>query len=382
MVVSRRIIRGDTTVVVESHAEVLFMPGGKVNNWHKRFTGQIREKTRSAAPKNKRPRWAHYGPPLKATIHSAKPAYWGNGRDRQRIYGAVGSNSPYALYVNDGTGVFGGNGPYRAKILPPWVRGGSSLYEHTWRPSGEGGRRVAPVMIQGQPGQRFFERGLALAFRHMRLRSYQVAGEPRISATAAGNNVWNSGMAGNTPVSNAFVMELALWRIWRDEAWDSGHLVGRNEGRMSEEERLARADYESKYGRQQREKMRRRDERGGLSKEEFIRQTKEADERRAREAREKIAADEERKRIGREKAEADKRKRQEEIARNKRDRAVAAAYQEAVKEAHEYANLMRKEYPDAHVLRADKAKVARVEWTDHSGDVWQMDFSASEYLED
>lgn len=387
MVVSRRIRRGDTTVVVESHAEVLFMPGGQVHAWHQRFTGQIREKTRKAAPANQRPRWSHYGKPLKATIHSAKPAYWGNGRDRQRIYGAVGSNSAYALYVNDGTGIHNGGGPYPAKILPPWTRGDSSLYEHTWRPGGPGSRRVSQVMIKGQKGQHFFERGLALAFRHMRMRSRQVAGEPRISAMATGNNVWNNGVPGNTPVSGSFLAQLQEWRAWRDEAWGRGELVGRNAdgtayGRLTQEERLANADYNSRYGRKKREDMRRVAERGGLSLEEFLRVTKEAADKRAREQREALEAEEERRRLGREKAEADARELAERIARNARDRAVANAYQTALREAWEYSRVVGQEYPNIRVRPSPKNKFVRVEWVDHDGDTWYMDFSASEYMEE
>jgi len=231
MGVVRRIQRRNTTVTVEAHAEILFMPGGSVNTWANRFTGRIRSKTIQEAPANKRPRWAHYGKPLKSTIVSARPRFWGNGGDKQRVYAAVGSSAPYALYVDQGTGVFGGNGPYEAKILPPWTRGGGSLYERTWRPGGPGTKRVAPVMIQGQPGQHYFDKGLAAAFRSMRMRSAQLPGEggPRITDALGTmpDSLLNS--IGNTPVNPAFIGQLNEWRAWRDEAWANGGRLG--EGR-------------------------------------------------------------------------------------------------------------------------------------------------------
>lgn len=234
MPVVRRIKNRGATITVEAHAEVLFMPGGDVYNWTNRFTGRIRSKTIQAAPTNKRPRWNHYGKPLKQTIVSARPRFWGNGRDKQRVYAAVGSTAPHSYFVDQGTGVFGGNGPYEAKILPPWQRGGASLYERTWRPTGPGGRRVAPVMIKGQKGQFFFDRGLAAAFRSMRMRSVQLPGEggPKITEALASvpSGLENFTGSGNTSANPAFVGQLNEWRKWRDQAWSEGKGLGRGGG--------------------------------------------------------------------------------------------------------------------------------------------------------
>src|SRR6478752_1757538 len=125
MPVVRRIRNRGANITVESHAEIMFMPGGQIHNWANRFTGRIRAATIAAAPTNSRPRWGHYGKPLKSTIVSARPRFWGNGRDKQRVYAAVGAKAPHAYFVDQGTGVFAGNGPYEAKILPPWQREGA-----------------------------------------------------------------------------------------------------------------------------------------------------------------------------------------------------------------------------------------------------------------
>lgn len=234
MPVVKRIKHRGATVTVEAHGEVMFMPGGDVHAWTNRFTGRIRAKTIQAAPDNKRPRWAHYGKPLKQTIVSARPRFWGNGRDKQRVYAAVGATAPHAYFVDQGTGIFGGNGPYEAKILPPWQPNSGSLYERSWRPGGPGTRRVAPVMIKGQKGQFFFDKGLAGAFRSMRMRSAQLPGDggPRITDALASipSGLENFSGSGNTSANPAFRGQLNEWRKWRDEAWSNREGLGRGGG--------------------------------------------------------------------------------------------------------------------------------------------------------
>lgn len=232
MAVVRRIQKRGASITVESHAEVLFMPGGSVNSWAARFTGRIKSRTIAAAPANKRPRWAHYGPPLKDTIISARPRFWGNGVDKQRVYAAVGSTAPYALYVDQGTGVYGGSGPYPAKILPPWTWGGASLYESTWKPGGPGGKTVPQVMIRGQRGQQFFAKGLAAAFRSMRMRSFALPGEggPKISEALSAVPTAITAKMHGTGATPAFIGQLGQWREWRDQAWERREGLGRGGG--------------------------------------------------------------------------------------------------------------------------------------------------------
>lgn len=229
MPVVRKIRNRGATITVESNAEVLFMPGGQVNNWANRFTGRIRSNTIAVAPTNKRPRWGHYGKPLKDTIVSARPRFWSNGGDRQRVYAAVGSTAPHAYYVDQGTGIYAGRGAYEAKVIPPW-QPVFDLYEHTWSPRGPGGRTVAPVMIRGQKGQQFFERGLALAFRSMRLRSYQVPGGPKIGPVMNAVPTGLDNFKGNTPADSAFKASLDQWRAQRDERWRRDGSLGPRAG--------------------------------------------------------------------------------------------------------------------------------------------------------
>lgn len=218
MAVVRRIRNRGATITVEANAEVEFMPGGSVHSWTNMFTGRIRAKTEAVTPRNKRPRWDHYGEPLRNTLVSARPRFWSNGGDRQRVYGAVGSTAPHAYYVDQGTGVYNGSGPYQAKILPPWQRGEGSLYEASWRAAGPQGRRARIVMIQGQKGQKFFEKGLGLAFRSMKLRAAQVGG-PRIGNVLNTIPTGLDNFKGNTPVSGTFELQLEKWRQWKSDAW-------------------------------------------------------------------------------------------------------------------------------------------------------------------
>lgn len=214
MVLVRRIHNRGANIVVEANGEVLFLPTGDVANWQRRFSARVREFSAMEAPVNKRPRWAHYGKPLKTTFTASTTLQPG----RMRAYSAVGSTAPHAYYVDQGTGIFNGSSPWKAKILPPTHRGGPNLYEHTWRPA-PGATRVGAVFIKGQKGQHFFDKGLKRGFESMRMRSFQVPGEGRI--TEALNSVPTGllGFLGNTAATPAFVAQLEEWRAWRDAAW-------------------------------------------------------------------------------------------------------------------------------------------------------------------
>lgn len=213
-------------VVVEIHGEALFAPGAMVPNWKRRLTARVRAATITAAPTNKRPRWGHYGKPLKSTFKASTRTRMTKGGGF--VYSAIGSTAPHAYYVDQGTGIFNGSGPYKAKILPPWTRGEGSLYEHTWRPTGPGGKTVAPVWIKGQKPKNFFDKGLKRGMASMRMRSFQVPGEG-VSGIRAGMNTFPEGLAnfkGNTAADGSFLASLDQWREWRDAAWarnDIGH---------------------------------------------------------------------------------------------------------------------------------------------------------------
>lgn len=226
----RRMRRRGVTITVEAHGEVLFAGTGDVGRWTNRFSQRVRSFTAQAAPSNKRPRWAHYGKPLKQTFRASTTYQPG----RMKVYAAVGSTAPYAAYPDQGTGIYGGSGPYQGKILPPWHVGSPSLYESTWRP-GPGQPPVGTITIKGQKGQFFFDKGLQRAFASMRMRSFQVPGDAQISAAtgsfpAALERVVTSGGS-----SAAFRASLTEWRSWRDDHFHSGRLLGKNGGRSSAE---------------------------------------------------------------------------------------------------------------------------------------------------
>lgn len=232
MVLVRRIRRRGANIVVEANGEVLFAPIGDVGRWTNRFSHRVLAATEQEAPTNKRPRWGHYGKPLKTTFKASTTYQPG----RMKVYAAVGSTAPHAYYVDQGTGIYAGNGPYEAKVLPPWHRGDPSLYESTWRPAGPGTRKVRPVMIKGQRGQGFFDKGLKRGFQSMRMRSFQVPADGKI--TQATNSIPTGllGFLGNTEASPAFRASLEEWRAWRDAAFSRGDLLGKHGGRGSAEE--------------------------------------------------------------------------------------------------------------------------------------------------
>lgn len=223
MVLVKTIHNRNANIVVEAHGEVLFAPSGEVGTWTRRFSRKVHGFAEGYAPTNKRPRWGHYGKPLKSTFTSSTRYQPG----RMKVYSAVGSTSPHAYYVDQGTGIFNGSGPYQAKILPPWSQGDASLYEHTWIPGGPPGQRVAPVMIKGQKGQGFFDKGLKRGFQFMRMRSFQVPDEGRISKAMGSFPTGLTNFFGNTAATPAFRASLAEWRSWRDAAYARSQALNR-----------------------------------------------------------------------------------------------------------------------------------------------------------
>jgi hypothetical protein len=353
MAVVRRIRNRGATVTVEANAEVLFMPGGSVHSWTNRFTGRIRSATIAEAPRNKRPRWSHYGKALHTTIVSARPRFWSNGGDRQRVYGAVGSTAPHAWYVDQGTGIYNGSMPYKAKILPPWQRGEGSLYEHTWRPTGPEGKRVKPVYIKGQKGQGFFDKGLRRAFQSMRMRSYQIASDPKIGAVLNSMPTGLENFKGNTPANAAFIAQLEEWREWRDEAWSRDYL-----GRRIRPEREPISPSQ----------QRRRDEAEALRRQRLAayRASVEAAERRKREAEARVRAEQERRKRGAEKAAEERRKREERDRKLREANALRAGNAAMRAQAEAFYAKIREIDPDATFSKAtlpDGVVVYRVTYT-------------------
>lgn len=214
MVLVSRVQKRGANIVVEAYGEVLFAATGPIGTWTRRFSNAVRTAAAAEAPINKRPRWGHYGKPLKSTFTASTTYQPG----RMRVYSAIGSTSPHAYYVDQGTGVHAGNAPYEAKILPPWERGSPTLYEAAWSPGGPGHRKVAPVFIKGQRGQFFMAAGLKRGFEIMRMRSFNEPHSPEISEAL---NSFPEGLlnfAGNTRDTPAFRASLEEWRSWRNAA--------------------------------------------------------------------------------------------------------------------------------------------------------------------
>jgi hypothetical protein len=219
---------------VEVHGETLFTQTGDVASWSRGFSRKVTRFTASAAPSNKRPRWSHYGLPLKRTFTSSTKASPGS----LKVHSAIGSTAPHAYYVDQGTGIYGGNGPYQAKILPPWARQSPSLYEHTFRvPENQGAKGepniawvpVGTITVKGQKGQQFFDKGLARAFGAEGMITLQAPGTP---PGMIGFPEMLANFTGNTPADAAFRAQLEEWREWRDRAWRSGRILG--QGYVSE----------------------------------------------------------------------------------------------------------------------------------------------------
>lgn len=210
--------RGVNGVLVVA-AEPLFAVTGSVGRWTNGVSQRVRIATARAAPTNKRPRWAHYGKPLKQTF-TASTAYQ---PERLRVYAGIGSTAPHALYVDQGTK------PFEAKILPPWTRGGSDLREATYKypvgftsNSGRGGVTWKPmggIMVSGQRAQNFFAEGLAAGLAASGVSTVPLPVDGGIEGVIDGIPASLTGASGNTPVNAAFIAQLEEWRAWRNEGW-------------------------------------------------------------------------------------------------------------------------------------------------------------------
>lgn len=234
--------KGRTTVTIEAYAEVIAAPTAPLGKWSTVFRKRLEDNTRNFAPGNSRPRWSHYGPRLRSTFGGAIRYNPVAGR----VDFAVGSSASHALYVDQGTGVYNGAAPWRARILPPWKRGQGSLYEASWIPPGNS-RRVRPVWIKGQKGQHFMERGLERTMASMRMRSYQLPDDPRMAKAIATAPRSLTGFLSGTPNNGSFRAQLEQWREWRDKTWNSGRELGNTGARKNRRDvKKARDRYRSR----------------------------------------------------------------------------------------------------------------------------------------
>lgn len=223
----RRIQSRGATMTVVANGEVLFMPGGDLPNWKRRFSNNVRRFAAEAAPSNKRPRWGHYGEPLKKTFTSSTDI----DTAAMKIHTAIGSTAPYSAFVDQGTNDF------YAKILPPWQRQSPSLYEHTWKVpvragTDEQGRSIIEfeelgrIRVRGQRARQFMADGIKRAFAAQRMDQQFVPIDGEISAARDFFPTRLANFVGATPRDSAFLASLAEWRAWRDAAWERGDVLG------------------------------------------------------------------------------------------------------------------------------------------------------------
>lgn len=229
--------RPGVTIYVEATAEVMFTPEGAIGNWSRQFSNRVTGFTSRAAPRNSRPTWGHEpaarGKSLKRSFTSSSkyaPA-------ALRVYSAVGSTAPYAGFVDQGTGIYAGNAPWEAKILPPTRVGGSDLYEHTWHPPPDANGNFKPtgtVEIKGQRPQFFFARGLDRAFKSVHLATASVPAGSLSGAVDTFPSDLSDKVTASTTADAAFMASLTQWRLWRDEAFFAKQVRGANAGALAE----------------------------------------------------------------------------------------------------------------------------------------------------
>jgi hypothetical protein len=330
----RRLHKRGATITVEAHGEVLFLPGTELSRWKNSFSHNIRLAAAAEAPVNKRPRWGHYGKPLKSTITAATTTRITQGGGF--FYIAVGSTAPHAYYVDQGTGIYAGGGPYKAKILPPWSRGDSSLYEHTWIPGNPNNPngRVRSVFIKGQKGQFFFDKGLKRAFQKMRLPSVTVPVES-LSGALSSFPTGLDNFSGNTPSNGAFIASLVQWRAWRDAAYNRGESLNRS--RYDPHAALASAQSQRAAAARARREAAARAAALSISN---LKASREAAKRRAEEQKRKLLEEKKRRDKG-------KKLREEKAKAQREAQALRAGNEKMRRQATEFYKLIRKAHPEA-----------------------------------
>jgi hypothetical protein len=226
-------------MAVTASAEVLFGPQGQVTNWTRQFSNRVTGATRSRAPSNSRPTWGHEPA---ARGKSLKTSFTSNTQPRPvglKVFAAVGSSAKYSAFVDQGTGIYAGNSPWEARVLPPTARGASNLYEATWRPAGPEGDRVAGVMIKGQRAQHFFAEGLHDAFMSVGMATVKVPGSTLRGSVDVFPEDLARSVTAATEADAAFLASLTQWREWRDAAWRRGDVLGQG-GSGSTQRELSR----------------------------------------------------------------------------------------------------------------------------------------------
>lgn len=201
--------------VVTAVGEALFAPQTDVSRWKNRFSTTLRHAGARHAPSHdysKRPLRPHPGPRLKESFRGRAHTDLTKGGGRFHV--AMGSLAGYALYVDQGTGVYGeGNGLYLAKLLPPTAEGAPNLYERS--------KNMPDVWISGQRGQGFMEKALEDAMQRMLTPASRGGGGITAMRAALKTFPANLFEPGNTPMDAGLKARRAKWRRWRDMAYEA-----------------------------------------------------------------------------------------------------------------------------------------------------------------
>lgn len=302
--------RGGTNLIVTANAEILFNPNSEISRWNNSVSQRMRYAIGRHAPTNKRHRWSHNGVPLRKSIKAATDLKVLPGQGGM-AYFAVGSNKPYALFVDQGTQSF------EAKILPPWRPGSPSLYEHTWKVPevadyDNSGRaiiqwnEVGKIRVRGQRARNFFAAGLDEVMRRdigveINELGKSIVGQTRTFPERLAQFV-TTGYNGDNP---AFMANLEQWRIWRDSAFSHNIPLGENRPLTVERERREaiynrkRASRQAKYeadstARSNRRRENRREaqaryrrRQGQMTRAEYRRNNEQVKERKSAQARDR-----------------------------------------------------------------------------------------------
>lgn len=150
-------------VSVEIHDEVLFLPGGAINNWAQKVRSAQTRNTRNAAPLNRRTNKNRGQPPvgtLKAGISSRVTM------DATKIVGiTTTSSAPYSMFVIGGTRTQwhrGAGGRFAGGFSLPYNAGftrNANAGIKNFDPTRGTGRTIVQK-VAGQPANNFMREGL------------------------------------------------------------------------------------------------------------------------------------------------------------------------------------------------------------------------------
>ncbi len=191
-------LKKDCVIAVEANALAIGLPSGDVGKWEASFREIVRDRASKAAPKNKRPRWDHYGAPLKQSLHKSRAKFHKRTRGF-KLYSTVGSKLHYAAFVDQGTSA------HQASLLPPWPQRGYGYWE------ANPAKGVDKITVSGQRGVGYMDAGIRAAFAYKRLK-YVGASRKVIAEGLTTTTALLPDFDGGTPNNPAFRAQREKWR--------------------------------------------------------------------------------------------------------------------------------------------------------------------------